>query len=55
MSVKKIFAYWFALSCDFLQIDFLYAIHIGRIVFSYPFFETDWVESTQCDYREILR
>ena len=55
------------LSCDFLRIDFLYAIenvqsmfrnffiHIGRIVFSRSFFETDWVEPTQCNYREILR
>ena len=33
--------------------DFL--IHIGRIVFSLSFFKTDWVESTQCDYCEILR
>ena len=55
------------LSCDSLQIDILYAIqnvqsmfrnffiHIGWIVFSRSFFETDWVESIQCDDREILR
>ena len=53
------------LSCDFLQIDVLYAIknvqsmfvnffiHIRRIVFSLSFFGTDWVESTQCDYRQM--
>ena len=58
---------FFLTCCDFLQIAFFYAIynvqsmfrnvsiHSRRIVFSREFFETDWVESTQCDYRKILQ
>ena len=68
-SVKKLFAQWFlndffqhvmwflknwlfVRNLECLKPNFL--IQIRRIVFSRSFFETDWVESAQCENRQIL-